>query len=158
LDRSVRHVAVRLLAATGGLAEQDPVGRQLAGPAESFGIHECPHEVNQMPIHPLPIVGDARPIRPSIWDARCSTRTQGRIRKRRCRRGSGCVPSPSVGAPSEVGVARTDAAAHSTRRYTGDGRPCAHARYFRCSPTRCSSRDSDALSQAVHQWLLLCTE
>src|SRR5882724_4375260 len=59
-DRSVRYVAVGLLAASGRLAQQHPVGRAVASPAESFGIYERLQEVNRMPVHLLPIIGDPR--------------------------------------------------------------------------------------------------
>ena len=59
-DRSVRHIAVGLFAASRRLTKQHPVGRSVTGSTESLGIHEGLQKVNRMPVHPLPVIGDPR--------------------------------------------------------------------------------------------------
>src|SRR5260370_11609082 len=59
-ERSIRHVAVGLLATPGRPAKKDPVGRAVTGSPESLRIHECFQVINRMPVQPLPVLGDTR--------------------------------------------------------------------------------------------------
>src|SRR5450631_4038763 len=60
LDRPVGNIAVGLFASTSSPSHQYPVGRSVTGPAESLRIDERLQEVNRMPIHLLPVIGDPR--------------------------------------------------------------------------------------------------
>src|SRR5664279_1667141 len=68
-DRPVRYVTVGLFAASRRLAKQHPVGRAVASSAESLRVHERLKKINRMPVHALPISGDAP--RHAAQDMRC---------------------------------------------------------------------------------------
>src|ERR1039458_3255811 len=58
LDRPVRNVAVGLLASTRRPSHQHPVGRTVTGSTEPLRIDERLQEVNGMPVHLLPVIGN----------------------------------------------------------------------------------------------------
>ena len=139
-DRPVRHVAVGLLAASRRLAQQHPVGRAVTGSAESLRIHERLQKVNRMPVHPLPVVGDprrhaAQNVRRQVLHPHPRQNQESRVVGDESGCCGGALPRSSRCSGRDcANVAR--ALEDHARQATG--RPCAHTRYFRCSPTGCS--------------------
>ena len=63
-------------------ADHLPVGRAITRPAKARGIDERFQPINRMRVEPLPVLRNKLAMRPRMCEAKCSTCTHGRIRKR----------------------------------------------------------------------------